>query len=166
MLTALVAEGVEFLVVGGYAVIAHGSDRTTGDIDFLIRASPENAARVWRALKQFGAPLRGVTEHDFAQAGVVYQIGVRPNRIDILTEISGVDFDEAWAHRLPVQLDGLVLPVLGLTDLLASKRASGRRRDLADVRTLEGLAGRNPQRTSGARNPPRARTRRGKTGGR
>jgi hypothetical protein len=127
-------------LVGAYALAFHGVPRATGDIDVFVRATPANAERTWRALKAFGAPLAaaGVKPQDFATPGIVYQIGLPPRRIDILTDISGVSFDEAWESRAIGDLDGLAVPFLGRATLLTNKRASGRLKDLADVERLEG----------------------------
>lgn len=135
--------GVEYVLVGAYALAFHGSPRATGDIDVFVRATAANAERVWRALVAFGAPLgaAGVTPLDFSTPGMVYQIGLPPRRIDILTEISGVTFEDAWASRVLGDLDGLSVPFLGREALITNKRASGRLKDLADVERLEGEAG-------------------------
>ena len=140
MLSALSAENAEFLVVGGYALSAHGYPRATGDIDIWIRATEENAARVYAALKRFKAPLSRLTEADLTEPDVVFQIGVAPNRIDILTSIDAVDFDEAWADRKTVELGGQTVAVMGREHLIKNKKAIGRPRDLADVAELERLA--------------------------
>jgi hypothetical protein len=139
MLSAFIAEHVEFLVVGAYAMSAHGVARATGDIDFWIRRSEENADRVLRSLAAFGAPLHDLTKVDLLQPDVVFQIGVAPNRIDIITSVTGVEFDAAWPSRLVTSLEGLDVPVLGFDDLITNKRATGRTRDLADVEALEAL---------------------------
>ncbi|MDQ3034151.1 MAG: hypothetical protein M3Y87_17205 [Myxococcota bacterium] len=143
-LDALFEERVEFIVVGAYALAAHGVPRATGDIDFFVRPSDENAARTMRALSRFGAPIdaSGVSAADFAVPGVVYQIGVAPRRIDVITEISGVEFDEAWSTRIESTLGGRPVPFLGRDALLANKRATGRAKDLADVAMLETIAAR------------------------
>lgn len=135
-------EGVEYVLVGAYALAFHGSPRATGAIDVFVRATVPNAERVWRALVAFGAPLAaaGVKPQDFAAPGIVYQVGLPPRRIDILTDISGVSFDEAWASRVLGDLEGLAVPFLGRQTLIANKRASGRLKDLADVERLEGRA--------------------------
>ncbi|HET9225586.1 MAG TPA: hypothetical protein VFR31_02900, partial [Thermoanaerobaculia bacterium] len=103
-----------FLVVGAHALAVHGVVRTTGDLDIWVRPDPENAQRVWRALAGFGAPMEamGLTIQDLSQPGTVYQIGLPPKRIDILTEISGVEFDEAWGSRTVQEADGLTIPFL------------------------------------------------------
>ena len=99
MLSALSAERAEYLLVGAYAVAVHGLPRATGDLDIWIRASDANARRVWRALGRFGAPLSELREADLQTPGIVVQIGVAPRRIDLLTAIDGVAFDEAWSER-------------------------------------------------------------------
>lgn len=138
MLSAFYAEKVEYLLVGAYAMAAHGVPRATGDIDLWIRPTPENASKVLSALKVFGAPLSDVTANDFSSPGITYQIGIAPSRIDVLTAIDGVTFDEAWAERIDTQIAGLSVPVIGRNSLIKNKRASGRPKDLADVAWLEG----------------------------
>ncbi len=140
LLEALAGAGADFVVVGAHALAAHGFPRATGDLDVLVRPSRENARRVLAALGAFGAPLaqHGVTEADLAQAGTVYQIGLPPRRIDVLTAISGVTFDEAFGSRLVVQVDGRPVPFLGRDALLANKLASGRPKDLLDADLLRG----------------------------
>jgi hypothetical protein len=122
----------------------YGYPRATKDIDFFVRASPENAASLMRALGRFGAPLEGISETDFASEGIVFQIGNSPRRIDILTRISGVDFESAYASRRIVTVDGLEVPVISLDDLIANKQASGRAQDLADIEKLKALERREP----------------------
>lgn len=118
---------------------AHGIPRATVDLDLWVRASPENAPRVIAALHAFGAPLtaHGVTREDFEHAGTVYRLGLPPNRIDLITRISGVEFDEAWASRIITTIGDLEIPVIGREPLLANERACGRDEDLIDVRLLE-----------------------------
>jgi hypothetical protein len=140
MLSALSAEGAEFLVVGAYAMAAHGYPRATGDIDVWVRPSPENAERVLRALRTFGAPLFDLQVSDLVSVDTVFQIGLPPNRIDLLTGISGVAFDEAWPSRMRTTVDGIEVPVLGMAHLLQNKRASGRPKDQADLVWLESKA--------------------------
>src|SRR6056297_78383 len=117
MLSAFGEAGVEYLLVGAYAMAAHGCPRATGDIDLWVRASEANAKRVWAALEIFGAPLSKVSVSDFRTPDVVYQMGVPPQRIDILTSISGVDFDVGWSERLTVQIDDLSIDVIGIHEL-------------------------------------------------
>lgn len=126
------------MVVGAYALAAHGLPRATGDIDIWIRCSPQNARRTWRALERFKAPRSELTIEDLQTPDVVFQIGVVPRRIDILTSIDGVEFDEAWPDREEVEVDGQRLPVIGRAHLLQNKRAMQRPQDVADVARLEG----------------------------
>lgn len=139
MLRALVEAGVEFLLVGAHAMAAHGVPRATVDLDIYVRASAENAPRVIAALRAFGAPLSAhdVMQEDFERSGTVYQLGLPPNRIDLITRISGVEFEEAWASRIVTTIGDLEIPVIGRGPLLVNKRASGRDKDLVDVRLLE-----------------------------
>ncbi len=138
LLDALAAEDVEFMLVGAFALAAHGAPRHTGDLDVWVRADPENARRVVRALARFGAPIEahGIGEANFARVGDVYQMGVPPVRIDLLTGVSGLDFEAAWAHRVTVGLGALQVPVLGLADLIANTRATGRVKHLQDLELL------------------------------
>jgi hypothetical protein len=137
MLSALSEAGAEFLVVGAHALAAHSVPRATGDLDIWVNPTPQNAARVMSALRAFGAPLHGLTEADLTTPGTVYQIGVTPSRVDILTAISGVRFDEAWHNRLMFDIEGVPVTVLGRAEFIANKRASGRPKDLADIVGLE-----------------------------
>lgn len=138
VLLELADRGAEFVIVGAFAVAFHGVPRATGDLDVFVRPTLENSRRVFEALARFGAPLKagGVTPEDFAKAGVVYQIGLPPRRIDILTEISGVGFSEAWASRKTVELEGRLVAFLGRDALLRNKTAAGRPKDLADAARL------------------------------
>ena len=137
LLSAFRAHEVKFLVVGAYALGVHGRSRATMDFDVWVEASAMNAARVIAALREFGAPLHGVTEADLSKPGVGLHIGVAPVRVDILTEISGVGFAEAWTRRVAAPFGGQDCFVIGPEDLLANKRAAGRAKDLADVEALE-----------------------------
>lgn len=137
MIECLQREGVEFMLVGGYAVALHGWPRMTFDIDFWIMADPRNATAVMRALKAFGAPLMDLKEEDFHKPGMVFQIGTEPQRIDILSAISGVAYEDAASRAVRMEVDGLSLKVIALDDLIANKRASGRPKDIVDAMTLE-----------------------------
>lgn len=130
---------VEFLIVGAYALAAHGFPRATGDIDMLVRPTPENAARVLRALVDFGAPVaaHGVTQRDFEVEEKVYQLGLPPRRIDILTSISGVSFDEAAAEAIEGHLGPVKVRFIGRAAMARNKLASGRAKDLADAELLQ-----------------------------
>ena len=136
MLSALCEAGVEYLVVGAHALAAHGVPRATGDLDIWIRATPENAARVLEALAKFGAPLLDLTIDDLSKADTVFQIGLPPSRIDILSGISGVTFDDAWPGRIDVTIGTLVIPVIGRDDFIKNKKATGRPKDLSDLTLL------------------------------
>jgi hypothetical protein len=133
MLSVLSAEGVEFLVVGAFALAAHGNPRATGDIDLWVRPHPANARRVIVALRNFGAPLFDLTLDDLLKNDTVFQIGIPPARIDILTGVSGLTFEEAWSRKLEVNLEGKTVSVLSLQDLATNKAAAGRDKDLADL---------------------------------
>lgn len=137
ILSAFVAERVEFLVVGGYAMAFHGYVRATGDIDLWIRRSSENAERVWRALETFGAPLFDLNREDLKIAGTVFQIGLVPSRIDIITQIDGVEFEDAWRKHKTVEIENLQIPVIGKTQLLVNKQSTGRAKDRNDALWLQ-----------------------------
>ncbi|MCC7380344.1 MAG: hypothetical protein IT384_00835 [Deltaproteobacteria bacterium] len=138
MLSALSAKRADFLIVGAHAVAAHGSPRATGDLDIWVRPEPSNAQRVFAALTEFGAPLFDLSLEDLSTPGVVFQIGVAPQRIDILTKISGVEFEEAWRDRVELEIEGRRLPFIGRAQLIQNKRAAGRYKDLGDIEALEG----------------------------
>jgi hypothetical protein len=140
MLSALCAEDVEFLLVGAYAMAAHGYPRATGDMDIWIRCSDENACRIWQALQRFGAALADLSLDDLQTPDIVFQIGVAPRRVDILTSIDGVEFDAAWSQRQIIEVEGQTFSVISRAHLLQNKKASGRPKDLADVAWLESEA--------------------------
>ena len=129
------------MLVGAYAMASHGLPRATGDMDIWIRAAPENAPRVWEAITAFGCPLHDLSVEDLYTPDTVFQIGVAPRRIDILTSIDGVDFDDAWPGRYEAPIEGLSVPVIGREHLIQNKRAAGRPKDLADVAWLESEGG-------------------------
>jgi hypothetical protein len=139
-LAALNAAEVRFLVVGAHALAAHGVPRVTGDLDVWVEPTPANARRVWTALGEFGAPLPslGAREADFATPDVVVQIGLPPFRIDVMTSISGVAFDSAWASRVAGRLFEVDVSYLGRDAFVQNKKASGRPKDLRDIRALNG----------------------------
>jgi hypothetical protein len=137
LFAALNAVDAEYLVVGALALAAHGHIRATKDLDVWVRANPENAERVYRALAAFGAPLEDLTVEDLASPNLIFQIGVAPVRVDILTSIDGVEFDEAWPAKLASEYADQTVPVLSRHHLILNKRASGRLQDLADVEALE-----------------------------
>ncbi len=130
------ARSVEYLVVGGYALAAHGHPRYTGDIDFWIRPTADNIARLLSALHDFGFGSLGLTAGDFG-ADTVVQLGQPPRRIDLLTSIDGVSFESCFARREQIELDGVPLGIIGLEDFKTNKRAAGRLKDLADLESLD-----------------------------
>ncbi len=125
------------MVVGAYALAAHGMPRATRDIDLWVGTAGDNPGRVRRALIRFGAPVEDLSVEDLRRPDLIFQIGVAPQRIDILTSIDGVDFAEAWPDRLEAELGGLRVPVLSREDLIRNKRAAARPQDLADLAWLE-----------------------------
>jgi hypothetical protein len=137
LFAALNAAGARYLLVGGYAVAFHAAPRFTKDLDVWTEPTADNAARVAQALRAFGAPLQELSLADLQRAGLVFQMGVPPNRIDIVTSIDGVEFAEAWAGRTETTYDDQAVPVIGRTELVRNKRASGRPQDLLDLEILE-----------------------------
>jgi hypothetical protein len=136
-LSLLIQNGVRFVLVGGHAVAAYGEPRLTEDLDVFVEASAENAARLRRALVAFGFGDAAPAVGELAKAGTVWMLGRKPWRIDILTRIDGVTFEEAWDGRVEAEFDPKPLYVIGRAQLLANKRAAGRPKDLADVASLE-----------------------------
>ena len=136
ILRAFRDEGVEHLVIGAHALAAHGHVRATVDIDLWVRPTELNAGRTWRALQRFRAPLSKMQLADFAEPEVLYQIGVPPSRIDIMTSVTGLEFDTAWPNRITAKFGDVVAPVLGLDDMRTAKKAAGRLKDLADLEEL------------------------------
>jgi hypothetical protein len=138
LLVALQEAGVRFLIVGAHALAVHGIPRATGDLDLLVAPDAENASRLMLALGDFGAPVEshGITARDFEKEGTVYQLGLPPRRIDLMTSISGVSFEEAEGTAIETEIEGLCVPVLGRRQLVVNKLASGRPKDLADAQML------------------------------
>jgi len=136
ILKAFRDEGVEHLVIGAHALAAHGHVRATLDIDIWVKPTEVNAGSTWRALQLFRAPLSKMKISDFAEPQVLYQIGVPPSRIDIMTSVTGLEFDAAWPNRIMATFGDVVAPVLGLDDMRKAKRAAGRLKDLADLEEL------------------------------
>lgn len=135
---ALKQEGADFLVVGAHALAAHGVPRATGDLDLWIRPDEENGRKVWQALLGFGAPVEaaGLEPSDLSSPDLVFQMGRPPRRIDLLTSISGVSFEEAWRNQILVEVDGIEIPCIGRADLTRNKTSTGRDKDLLDVESL------------------------------
>ncbi|HVP09711.1 MAG TPA: hypothetical protein VMV94_00830 [Phycisphaerae bacterium] len=144
------AAGVRFLIAGAHAVAYHAEPRFTAGVDLWVDPSPENASRVWAALRRYGAPLGGIAVTDFANPDTIYQIGVEPNRIDIVMGIDGVSFAAAWRHRVRAVYGNIPVCILGRAELIRNKRATGRPQDLLDLQRL----------TRGKRNPRRGARRR------
>jgi hypothetical protein len=137
LLRAFSAADVRFLIVGAYALAVHGRPRATGDLDVWVDATPDNAGRIVRALAAFGAPLANVSETDFAHPGMVYQIGVSPGRIDILTELTGIVFADVWPNRLRKRFGDIEADFIDRASFVRNKRATGRLKDLADIEGME-----------------------------
>jgi hypothetical protein len=154
LLSAFADSRVRYLLVGAYALVFYGRPRATGDLDLWVEPTPENAARVFQALSRFGAPLDRVRSSDFERPGVVFQIGVAPNRIDILTSLTALTFSSAWAHRRRARFGTRTVSVLSPEDFLRNKMALGRAKDLADVEELRRSRRRAPRRRR--RGKPRA----------
>jgi hypothetical protein len=136
LLNILEKHKVRYLVVGGYAVMKYTEPRFTKDLDLLISTDEENSKAVFTALKEFGAPLKGLTPHDFTEKGYFYQMGNPPFRLDVMMSIPGVEFENAWEHREEVLLEGLTIPFISRADLIKSKEAGGRAQDLIDAENL------------------------------
>ena len=139
ILAALSDAKAEYLVVGAYALALHGLPRATGDLDIWVRPTPENADNVLEALRRFGAPMKVFSREELCREEMVFQIGVAPRRIDFLTALSGVRFDEAWARRTMATVEGMQIPVIDRVSLIRNKKAAGRKKDLADAEALEDL---------------------------
>jgi hypothetical protein len=137
MLQLLLEEQVDFILVGAYALAAHGYPRATGDIDIWVRADEINSINIYRALERFGAPVDQITVNDFAIEGIVFQIGVTPRRIDIITHLDGVTYGEADEDKVIVEVEGLKLPILSFDKLIKNKLSTGRERDELDVKLLQ-----------------------------
>ena len=137
LLRAFVAADVRFLIVGAYALALHGRPRATGDLDVWVDATPDNARRVVRALSEFGAPMMEISEADFASPGVTYQIGLPPGRIDILTDLTGLIFSDAWPDRVRRAFGDVEVDFIGRAWFIRNKRATGRPKDLGDIEGME-----------------------------
>ena len=137
ILHALSDENVRFLLVGAYALAAHGYPRATMDIDIWVMPSPENADAVLRALQRFGASLQNLTKEDLQKDGTIFQIGVAPRRIDIITAASGLQFEPAYQHSIQLNIEEMEVRIPSIDDLILNKKATGRTKDLADAEALE-----------------------------
>ncbi len=130
-------ENVEFLLVGAYALGVHGVPRATGDIDLFVNPRRDNAEKVYKSLMRFGAPLSGITPDDFSAPDLIFQIGLPPRRIDIITSISGITFYEAFSDHITADVDGIQVPVISTMNLIKNKVESAREKDLLDVKILK-----------------------------
>ncbi len=148
MLLALSGENVRYLLVGAYALAAHGYPRATMDIDIWVMPSPQNADAVIRALRRFGSPLHNLTKEDLQKDGTIFQIGVAPRRIDIITAATGLKFEEVYSRSISVDIEGITVHIPSIDDLIRNKKASGRTKDLADAEALELL--KNSEQNNGA----------------
>ena len=136
LLSLFNAKRVRYMVIGGYAVVQHAEPRFTNDLDLWISTETTNADAVYSALRDFGAPLSGLTPADFKEEGSFYQMGAPPNRVDILMGIPGVEFPAAWKRRVEVDFDGLLVSFISREDLIRAKQAAGRPQDLIDLQSL------------------------------
>lgn len=139
MFAALNAVNVRYLIVGAYAVGFHAEPRTTKAIALWVEAAAENAQRLYKALAEFGAPLEHATVEDFSNTEMVFQIGVPPNRIDIIMSLEGIAFEEAWQARVETSYDGQKVFMIGREELIAVKKIAGRPQDVEDVKALEAV---------------------------
>lgn len=137
IIQSLLKHRVKFLIVGAYAMGVHGYPRATGDFDIWIEASKVNSEKTFKSLLEFGAPLREINEDTFGEEGIIFQIGVVPRRIDIITKISGVNFMEAYPERKIVEVEGIKIPFLSMADLIKNKEAAARPKDKLDVKALK-----------------------------
>jgi len=135
-IASLSSHAVEYAIVGAYALAFHGRPRYTGDIDIVVRPSPENAARLAAVIAEFEFGALGLSAADFLQPDQVIQLGCPPNRIDLLSSLSGVDFEEVWRERVSAELDGVPVNYIGRAALIKNKRATGRTQDLANLEAL------------------------------
>lgn len=136
LLSTFNEHGVKYLIVEAFAVMVYSEPRYTKDLDIWVEASPENAQNVFAALRDFGAPLKGLTENDFTQPGF-YQMGRPPGRIDVMMSLEGLDFETAWANRTTDAFRGVPVHYIGKNDLLLNKKLAGRYQDLADIENMQ-----------------------------
>jgi len=137
MLQNLLDNKVKFLIVGAYAMSAYGYPRTTGDFDIWVEASAQNSAKVYKSLSKFGAPLTEIKKNSFAESGIVFQIGVAPRRIDIITHIDGVNFKRAYKDREDLEIEGLSVPFISAENLIKNKLSTGREKDRLDAAEMK-----------------------------
>jgi len=136
LLELLNAQNVEYLIVGGYAVVFHGYPRYTGDIDIWINPTEKNASKILKCIKDFGFTSLGLTINDFTSPDSVVQLGYSPFRIDIMTSVSGIEFHESYKNKIRKEVDGIEITIINLEDLIKNKNAIGRHKDLNDIENL------------------------------
>jgi predicted nucleotidyltransferase len=139
MLQILLDEQVDFMIVGAYALGTHGYPRATGDIDIWVKPNNINSKKLYKALARFGAPLGQIQLDEFSTEGVIFQIGVIPRRIDIITKIDGVTYEEADEDKIIVEIEDLKIPVISLEKLIKNKMATGREKDNLDIKILTNM---------------------------
>lgn len=137
MLQILLDNEVKFLIVGAYALAVYGYPRATGDFDIWVEINEENSKKILSSLSSFGTPISDLTERTFMEKGIIFQIGVAPCRIDLITHIDGVDFADAYSSREKIDIEGLTLPFISKENLIKNKKSTGRDKDLVDVKHLE-----------------------------
>ena len=137
ILQLLLKNQVKFLLVGAYAMGVHGYPRATGDIDIWVEASKENSAKVYKSLSEFGAPLKDINPQTFSEEKVVFQVGVPPRRIDIITQVSGLEFQKSYRQKQNVEIEDLKISVVSRGDLIKNKESTGREKDRLDVKYLK-----------------------------
>ena len=136
MLQILLKNRVKFLVVGAYAMGAYGYPRATGDIDIWVESSPENSEKIYQSLSEFGAPISDIEQKTFCVEGIVFQIGLAPRRIDIITKIEGVNFQNAYSDKREIEVEGIKIPFISKEDLIKNKESTGREKDKLDAKYL------------------------------
>jgi len=137
ILQILLKNEVKFLVVGAYAMAAYGYPRATGDFDMWVDTTSENSKKIYKSLSKFGAPLSEITDKTFTEKGIVFQIGVAPRRIDIITHIDGVTFYDAYQNKEIIEIENMKIPFLSKTNLIKNKKATGRKKDKLDIEYLQ-----------------------------
>ncbi len=137
MLQILLSNEVKFLIVGAYAMGIYGYPRATGDFDIWVEASIGNSKRLYKSLTEFGTLLSDINEKTFSEKGIVFQIGVAPRRIDIITHIDGIDFKSAYQSKQEIEIENLQIPFLSKEDLIKNKQATGRKKDILDIDYLK-----------------------------
>ena len=136
MLQLLLEEQVDFMIVGAYALGTHGYPRATGDIDIWVKPNNTNSTKLYKALARFGAPLGQIQIDEFSTEGIIFQIGVIPRRIDLITKIDGVTYEEADEDKIIVEIEDLKIPVISLEKFIRNKMATGREKDQLDIKAL------------------------------